>query len=80
MKLEYPKLTYFLIALAILVLIYYIYTKYQAHFADESKEYSVAKYLHEKNQLTYKNLKKRCPNCTNINYMEFKNKLKNNNI
>lgn len=50
------------------------------NFRNNSHMYGVALFLKNNGQLTYKNLKKRCPECTNVDYYNIKNHIKGADI
>ena len=60
-----------LVFLLLFIISLFIYKRYTSGFKDkEQKIEEIAGYLGDK--LTYKKLKKRCPECTNIDYYKAK--------
>jgi hypothetical protein len=61
------------VVLILMVLIYYS-RPVSFGFQDDSfwQKYEYAKYLHENDRLTFKNLRKGCDTCTNVDYSKFK--------
>lgn len=45
------------------------------HNDDVKQKYQKAKFLYDNNRLTYKNLKRDCPECTNVEYIRIKTQL-----
>lgn len=48
---------------------------YRSTFDSQDMQLEIAKDLHKKNMLSFKNFRRRCPKCTNVMYWEVKKKL-----
>lgn len=70
-----------LIFLIFLVILFFIKLG-KAGFADDKyiQKYEHARFLFERNRLNYKNLKKVCPNCSNVDYNRMKTMLQEGKI
>lgn len=64
------------VVLIFLVVLFFIKIGISGFHNDDIKQkYKKAKFLHDNNRLTYKNLKKECPDCTNVEYAKMKTHL-----